>query len=62
MYLRIFLCNVKFLKFSVIILVSSDQDECHIVRRISYLRATANDRMNIESDLSEEDDVSDASR
>lgn len=42
--------------------MSSDQDECHIVRRISYLRATANDRMNIESDLSEEDDISDASR
>ncbi|CAL1295743.1 unnamed protein product [Larinioides sclopetarius] len=41
--------------------VSSDQDECHIVRRISYLRATANDRMNIESDLSEEDETSDPS-
>ncbi|GIX94647.1 hypothetical protein CDAR_3661 [Caerostris darwini] len=41
--------------------VSSDQDECHIVRRISYLRATANERMNVESDLSEEDETSDAS-
>ncbi|GFT15370.1 rho GTPase-activating protein 21 [Nephila pilipes] len=40
---------------------ASDQDECHIVRRISYLRATANERMNIESDLSEEDEISDAS-
>ncbi|KAG8176588.1 hypothetical protein JTE90_024249 [Oedothorax gibbosus] len=42
--------------------VSSDQDEeCHIVRRISYLRATAGERMNVESDLSEEDETCDAS-
>ncbi|XP_071040617.1 rho GTPase-activating protein 23 isoform X2 [Parasteatoda tepidariorum] len=40
---------------------SSDPDECHIVRRISYLRATANERMNLESDLSEEDETSDIS-
>lgn len=35
---------------------ASEQDECHVTRRISYLRATAEDRMSDDLEISGEDD------
>lgn len=35
---------------------ASEQDECHVARRISYLRATAEDRMSDDLEISGEED------
>ncbi|XP_067142144.1 rho GTPase-activating protein 21-A-like isoform X3 [Centruroides vittatus] len=40
---------------------SGDRDDHHIVRRISYLRATARDRIHIDSDFSDDEGVTESS-